>query len=111
MFSMMPHVLDDAEHRHVDFTEHVEALAGIQKRDVLRRRDDHRAGQGHLLGHGELGVAGARRHVDQEQVELAPGDVAQHLLQGARHHGAAPDHRAGELGRPLMPSMRGWDGP
>ena len=39
------HVLDDAEHRHVDLAEHVEALARVEQRDVLRRRDDDRAGR------------------------------------------------------------------
>ena len=29
------HVLDDAEHRHIDLAEHVEALAGVEKGDVL----------------------------------------------------------------------------
>jgi hypothetical protein len=33
------------------------------------------------------------RHVDDEHVELAPGDLAQHLGDGAHHHRAAPDHR------------------
>ena len=87
------HVLDDAEHRDVDLAEHVEALSGIQQGDVLRCRDDHRAGQRHLLGHGQLGIAGARRHIDHQDVELTPFDIAQHLLQGALHHRAAPDHR------------------
>ena len=66
------HVLDDAEHRHVDLAEHVEALARVDQRDVLRRRDDHGAGERHLLRHGELRVAGAGRHVDHQDVELAP---------------------------------------
>ena len=87
------HVLDQAEHRHVDLAEHVEALARIQQRDVLGRRDDHRAGQRHRLRHGQLGIAGAGRHVDDQDVQAAPVDVAQHLGQGALHHGAAPDHR------------------
>src|SRR5262249_2350896 len=48
------HVLDDAEHGHVDLAEHVEALARIEQRDVLRRRDDDGAGERYLLRHGEL---------------------------------------------------------
>src|SRR5712671_8094346 len=43
------HVLDDAEHRHVDLAEHVEPLARIEQGDVLRGRDDDRAGERHLL--------------------------------------------------------------
>ncbi len=87
------HVLDDAEHRHVDLLEHVQPLARVDEGDVLRRRDDDRARERHLLRHRQLRVAGARRHVDDHDVELAPVDVAQHLLQCAHHHRPAPDHR------------------
>ena len=87
------HVLDDAEHRHIDLAEHVEALAGIDQRQVLRGRDDDGARQRHLLGHGELHVARAGRHVDDEHVEVAPVDVAQHLGQRRDHHRPAPDDR------------------
>src|SRR6266436_4220362 len=52
------HVLDDAEHRHVDLCEHVEPLAGVEKGDVLRGRDDDRTGERHLLRHRQLRVAG-----------------------------------------------------
>ena len=47
----------------------------------------------HALGERELRIAGARRHVDHQHVEFAPLHVAQHLLERARHHRAAPDHR------------------
>ena len=53
----------------------------------------NRAGERNLLRQRELHVAGARRHVDDERVEFAPGDLAQHLRQRLRHHRAAPDHR------------------
>jgi hypothetical protein len=43
------HVLDDADDRHADLLEHLEALARVDERDVLRRGDDHRAGDRHLL--------------------------------------------------------------
>jgi len=35
--------------------------------------------QRHVLRQGELCVAGAGRHVDHENIERAPGHVAQHL--------------------------------
>ena len=63
------------------------------KREILRRRDDDRALERHLLRHGELRVAGARRHVDHHDVERAPLDFAQHLRQRRHHHRPAPDHR------------------
>jgi hypothetical protein len=47
---------------------------------ILRRRNDDRALERHALRHGQLRVAGAGRHVDHQDVERAPGDVAQHLL-------------------------------
>ena len=87
------HVLDNSEHRNIHLPEHVEALARVQKRNVLRRGDDDGAGQRHLLSHRQLRVAGARRHVDDQDVQFAPGDVAQHLLKRRLNHGAAPDHR------------------
>ncbi len=87
------HVLDDAEDRDADLLEHLEALARVDERDVLRRGDDHGAGHRHLLRERELDVAGARRQVDHQVVELAPARVLQQLLQRLRHHRAAPDHR------------------
>ncbi len=41
----------------------------------------------------ELGVAGARRHVEHQVVERAPGHVAQELLDGGVDHRAAPHER------------------
>jgi len=91
------HILDDPEDRHVDLAEHVETLAGVEQGDVLRRRDDDRAGQRRLLHQGELRIAGARRQIDDENVERRPGDVAEQLAERAHHHRAAPDD--GVLGR------------
>ncbi len=68
------------------------ALRAIDQRDVLRRGDDHRALERHTLGDGELGVAGARRHVQHQHIQRRPGHVPQHLGQGALHHRPAPDH-------------------
>ena len=45
----------------------------------------------------ELRVAGAGRQVDDQVVELAPGDVLQELLEQLVHHRAAPDHRPAAL--------------
>jgi hypothetical protein len=77
------HVLDDAEHRHLDLAEHVQPLAGIDQREILRRRHDHRAGKRHLLRHGQLRVAGARRHVDDQHVEFAPGSTSRSIWLSA----------------------------
>ena len=90
---MGAHVLDDAEHGHCDLLEHPEALACIEQRDVLRRRDDDRAAHGHALRQRELDVPGAGRHVHDEVVEVAPVGIGQQLRQRLRDHGTAPDHR------------------
>jgi hypothetical protein len=87
------HVLDHAEHGNRDFLEHPEALAGVEQRDVLRGRDDHRPAHRDALGQRELDVAGAGRHVDDEVVEFAPVGVAEQLRERLRDHRAAPDHR------------------
>jgi hypothetical protein len=87
------HVLDDAHDRHADLLEHLEALARVDQRDVLRRRHDDGAGDRHLLRERELDVAGAGRHVDDQVVELAPVGVLQQLLERLRDHRAAPHHR------------------
>ncbi|MCY1361370.1 hypothetical protein D9M69_480350 [compost metagenome] len=86
------HVLHDAQDRHADLLEHLDALARVEQRDVLRRGDDHRARHRHALAQRELDVAGARRHVDDQVVEVFPVGLAQQLLERLRGHGAAPDH-------------------
>ncbi len=89
---MHRHVLDDAENGHAHFLEHLQAFARIEQSDVLRRGDDDGAGQRHTLAQGQLNVAGARRHVHDEVVEVLPRGLAQQLFEGLRGHGAAPDH-------------------
>ena len=87
------HVLDDADDRDADLLEHLEPLARVDQRDVLRRGDDHRAGHRHLLRERQLDVAGAGRHVDDQVVEVAPVGVLEQLLERLRHHRPAPHHR------------------
>ena len=41
----------------------------------------------------ELSVAGARRHVDEQIIEIAPLHLSQKLRERAVHHRAAPDER------------------
>ncbi len=87
------HVLHDAEHRHADLLEHLETLARVGERDVLRRRDDHRAAHRHPLRESELDVARAGRHVDDQIVEVAPVRLREQLVQRRRDHRATPGHR------------------
>ena len=87
------HVLDDADDGNAHFLEHLEPLARIDQRDVLRRRDDHRAGHRHFLRERQLDVSGAWRHVDDEIVQLAPVGILEQLLERLRHHRSPPHHR------------------
>src|SRR5688572_28338590 len=87
------HVLDQAEHRHVELVEHGDRLDRVVERHLLRRADDDRARERHLLDQRELHVARAGRQVDHQVVELAPGDVAGEVLDDAVEHRPAPDHR------------------
>ena len=86
MFSTMPRI------GHAHLLEHLEALARVDEGDVLRRGDDHGARHGHLLRERELDVAGARRQVDHEVVEVAPAGLGEELLERLGDHRAAPDH-------------------
>ena len=86
MFSISP------KQRDVHLLEHRDAAPRIDQRDVLRRRDDHRTRQRRLLRHGELRIAGAGRQVDDQDIEIAPRHLAQHLRDRRDHHRAAPDH-------------------
>ena len=86
------HVFDDAQDGHADLLEHAQALARVQQGDVLRRGDDDGAGQRHALAQRERDVAGARRHVDQQVVQIPPVGLVEQLIQGLGGHRPAPDH-------------------
>ena len=66
------HVLDDAEHGDLHLLEHLESLARVDQREVVRGGDDHARPRAEPLGEREGRVAGPRRHVDHQIVELAP---------------------------------------
>ena len=87
------HVLDNAENRHIDLLEHRQPAARIDQRKILRRRNDHCALQRYILRQRQLRIAGAGRHIDDENIERSPRDIAQHLGDGGHHHRTAPYHR------------------
>ena len=68
----MRHVFHHAQDRHLGLVEHGDAFACVDQGDVLWRRYDHRAFERHALGDGELGVAGAGRHVQHQHVQRRP---------------------------------------
>ena len=87
MFSTMP------SGRDVQLPVHRDRAPAVGQRHLLRRRHDDRAGDRHRLAEAERHVAGARRHVDDEVVEIDPAHFAEELLQRAVQHRAAPDDR------------------
>ncbi len=85
------HVFDDAEDFDVDLAEHFDGLADVGEGHDGRRSDQDCAVDGSGLDQGKLDVAGARREVDDEVVEVPPEDAAEELLHDAVEHRAAPD--------------------
>ena len=57
----------------------------------LRRGDDVHLAAGQELRQREGDVAGARRHVDEQEVGLVPVDVGEELLERLVQHRAPPD--------------------
>ena len=87
------HVFNDAEDWHIHTAEHRQCLRHIGEGDVLRRGDEHCAGNRYRLRQRELCIRGSRRQVNDEIVEVAPLHVAQELLNRTTDKGAAPNDR------------------
>ena len=80
---------------------------------LLRGRHDDHLGVGQVLAERDRDVAGAGREVEEQRVEVAPVDVAEHLHQRPVEHRASPgdDLVATGLSIPIeiteMPSLVG----
>src|SRR6476646_10604204 len=85
------HVLDHAEDLEVALLRHLGAALGDRLGRGLRRGDDHELGLRQQLGERHRDVAGPRRQVQQQVLELVPGDVLEELLDRLVPHRAAPD--------------------
>ena len=90
------HVLDDARDLQAHLARHLGGAAGDLLRRRLRRRDDDELRLRQELRERHRDVAGAGRQVDEQVVELAPGDVLEELRQGLVQHRPAP-HDGGVL--------------
>ena len=66
---------------HLLACEHADAFAGVGEGHLLRRGHHDGACDGQRLYHGQVDVAGSRRQVDEEVVQIAPVGVANELLQ------------------------------
>ena len=87
------HVLDDAGDLERDLARHLRGAARDLLRGRLRRRDDDELRLRQQLGERHRDVAGAGRQVDEQVVQLAPGDVLEELRQRLVQHRPAPDDR------------------
>ena len=86
------HVLDHALDRQIDLDGHRRRQPGDLLRRRLRRRDDVDLATRQVLAEAEGDVAGARRHVDQQELGRVPVHVGQELLERLVQHRSAPDH-------------------
>ena len=87
------HVLDDPPHGELQLAGGVGGTLGHPLGRRLRRGHHVDLGLGQVLAQRQGDVTGARRHVDQQVVGLAPVGVDQELLEGLVQHRAPPDHR------------------
>ena len=87
------HVLDHSRDLERELGRHLGGASRDPLRRGLRRRHDHERRLRQKLGQRHRDVAGSRREVDQQEVELPPGDVLEELLERLVQHRPAPDDR------------------
>src|SRR5215211_7489911 len=87
------HVLDQPQDRSTELGEHGHRLLGDVEGEILRRRDDRRAGEVDPLAEAQLDIPGTRRQIDEQVVELAPVNAAEELVDHLREHRSPPDGR------------------
>ena len=106
------HVLDHAADRQVDLLGHRRGEAGHLLRRRLRRGDDEHLAPRQVLAERDGDVAGAGRHVDEQEVGLVPEDVGEELLERLVQHRPPPDdglalrHEVPDRDAPHAPRLR-----
>src|SRR5882724_2127789 len=90
---VIAHVLHDTKNWHIDFLKHGNALPHDPKGCFLRSGHDDSAIEGHSLAKGKLRIACARGQIHQQEVQFAPIDSADELLNRFHDHRSSPDHR------------------
>ena len=88
------HVFGHAKNRHVYFLKHQAALAGNIRGGRLRGGHDEGAVERQGLHQGKLRIAGARWHIDQENINFAPLHILDELLNRFHDHRPAPNDRS-----------------
>jgi hypothetical protein len=86
------HVLDDAQDGHATFSNIFRPLRASSSAMSCGVVTITAPVSGTRWLSVSCDVAGARRHVDQQVVQVAPVGLAQQLVQRLRGHRAAPDH-------------------
>ena len=86
------HVLDHAADGEVDLRGHRRRQPGDLLGGRLRGRHDVHLAAGQVLAERDGDVAGARRHVDEEELGIVPEHVGEELLERLVQHRPAPDH-------------------
>ena len=87
------HILHHAQDRHRHLPEHGDAFHRILESDILRRGHNDRPIQLDLLRDRQLRIARPRREVQDQDVQTAPLDLVQELLQRLHDHETAPHDR------------------
>ncbi len=89
------HILNNTQHRNIDFGigEHSHTLAGISESHLLRSGHYYDSGHGKSLDQCQMNIACARRHIDEEIVQIAPPCIGYELFQSVARHTSAPQHR------------------
>ena len=85
------HVLNHAGHPLARLLGDGTGAFGHFCRSCLRRGDDEQLCIRDELRNGQRDIAGTRRQVEEENIEIAPEYVRQELLQCAVEHRSAPD--------------------
>src|SRR5581483_803767 len=87
------HVLHQADDFDLHLAEHLDGLARVLQRNVTGGGDHDRAGNRDGLDERDSHVAGSRRQVNNQVVELSPVHALQKLADHLVQHGATPDQR------------------
>ena len=84
------HVLKDPDNRHVRPAGHVGHADSHLLGSLLGSGDNDHLSLGEQSGECHLDVAGSGWHVDDQIVQLSPGDLVQKLFQGLGKHETPP---------------------
>ena len=71
--------------------KHIHALQHIGQCHLLRSGHDDGALHRDVAHESDVDIARSRRHIYEEEVQLAPLDLKDHLLKGIASHRATPD--------------------